>query len=406
MTDHDTVELGRVDDAGFPAFRRAFAATFGFDYSDDELERGRWVAEIDRLVAARDADGRIVGTSGAYTFGMSLPGGVDAPCSGISVISVRADHRRRGLLSRMMGQLFADADDRGEPFAALWASESPIYGRYGFGPAVPTLDVTIERQHGALHHDGPVGEVELLDPDAVTDTFPALHEAARRARGGMMTRPAGWWRRLVADPPDARDGAGPLRYALLPGRGFATYRLKPDWGTGAPVGTVQLEDLVALDPEATAALWRFVIDTDLAAKVEVVRRPVDDPVRTLLVDPTRASFSHGWPLWVRLLDLPAAVAARRYLADGTAVLEVADDLRPANAGRWRIEVADGSAHGERTDAAPDLTMDTSALATVLLGGVRTTQLHLASQVQGGHDAALALDRLLATDLAPTSDLMF
>ena len=406
MTDPDTVTLGRVDDDGFPAFRRAFAATFGFENSDEELERSRWVAEVDRLVAARDADGRIVGTSGAFTFGMSLPGGGDAPCAGITVVSVRADHRRRGLMTRMMQQLFADADERGEPFAALWASESPIYGRYGFGPAVPTLGVTIERQHGALHHAGPVSEVELLDPDAVTDTLPDLYEVARRQRGGMMTRPDGWWRRLVADPPDARDGAGPLRYALLPERGFATYRLKPDWGTGTPVGTVHLEDLVALDPAATAALWRFVIDTDLAAKVEVVRRPLDDPIRTLLVDPTRASFGYGWPLWLRLLDLPAAVAARRYLVDGTIVLDVADELRPANAGRWRIEVADGTAHCERTDAAPDLTMDTSALATVLLGGVRATQLHLASWMHGEPAAAAALDRLFAVDLAPTSDLMF
>lgn len=406
MIDPDTVTLGRVDDDGFPAFRRAFAATFGFDHSDEELERSRRVAEVDRLVAARDADGRIVGTSGAYTFGMSLPGGVDASCAGITVVSVRADHRRRGLLTRMMEQLFADADDRREPFAALWASESPIYGRYGFGPAVPTLNVTIERQHGALHHDGPVYEVELLDPDAVTDTLPDLHEAARRQRGGTMTRPDGWWRRLVADPSDARDGAGPLRYALLPGRGFATYRLKPDWGTGAPVGMVQLEDLVALDPGATAALWRFVIDTDLSAKLEAIRRPVDDPIVPLLIDPTRATFRHGWSLWLRLLDLPAAVAARRYLVDGTIVLDVADELRPANAGRWRIEVTDGTARCERTDAAPDLMMDTSGLATVLLGGVRATQLHLASQVHGELAAAAALDRLFAVDLAPNSDLMF
>ena len=407
MAQHDTgVRIERIDADDYPAFRHAFGATFGHEPRDEDLERSTLIVEHDRALAARDRDGAIVGTSGAYSYEISLPGARSAPCGGVTVVSVRADHRRRGLLTRMMAQLLEDSAERGEAFSALWASESPIYGRYGYGPAVPTYEMTIERVRSRLRHDGPVGEVGLVPCDEALERFPELHEAFRHRRAGVMGRPGNWWQRILDDPERRRDGAGPRQHALLPGRGFATYRLKNTWTDDAPDGIVQVDDLVALDADAAAALWRFVLDVDLSERVTVSFRPVDDPVLSLLEDPQRARIRRSMALYLRLVDVEAAVAARAFTADGSVVLDLVDGLRPSNAGRWRLTVASGEGQLARTDDEVDLHLDVEALATVFLGGVRTTQLRLAGRVRGEHDAAAQLDRMLATDLAPASDLMF
>lgn len=407
MAHHDTgVRIERIDEASFPEFRRAFGVTFGHEPRDEDLDRSRQTAEYERCVAARDADGQIVGTAGAYSFEISLPGGGSVPCGGITVVSVRADHRRRGLLTRMMAQLLEDSAERGEPFSALWASESPIYGRYGFGPAVPTFDLRVERVHARLRHEGPVHDVQLVSHDAAIARFPELHEAFRRQRAGVMRRSAPWWERVFYDPEHRRDGAGPRLYALLPDRGFATYRLKNTWTDDAPDGEVRVHDLVATDADALAALWRFLLDVDLSARLTASFLPADDPVVHLLEDPQRANVRRSMALYLRIVDVEAAVAARSFAGSGSVVLALDDQLRPANAGRWRLTVGSGQGRLEPTDAEVELHLDVEALSTVFLGGVRTTQLFLAGRVSGDHTAAARLDRMLATDLAPASDLMF
>lgn len=406
MARQDGVELGEVTEASFDGFRRAFAATFGFTPTTDDITRSREWAELDRLIAARDVTGQVVGTSGAYTFEVSLPGGRSAGCAGVSVVSVRADHRRRGLLSRMMTQLLDDAAARGEPFAALWASESPIYGRYGFGPAVPTLEVSIDTRHGALRAEGPVGDVRLIDVEAARSAFPPIYDRFRSTRAGVLSRSAAWWSRVLTHEPSPAPETGPLRLALLPDRGFLIYHLASDWTDGVPTATVTVHDLVALDPGALAVLLRFAIDTDLAERVELVRRAPDDPLLALLVDPARARVTAGWPLYVRLVDVPAALEARGYLGDGEMVLEVRDDGRPANAGRWCLTASGGAGRCRRTDAEPDVSLDVEVLATISLGGVRATSLHDAGLIDGSSATALRLDRLFAAERAPVCDQMF
>lgn len=407
MAHHDTgVRIERISEASFPEFRRAFGVTFGHEPRDEDLDRSRRTAEYERWLAARGADGQIVGTSGAYSFEISLPGGRSAPCGGVTVVSVRADHRRRGLLTRMMTQLLEDSAERGEPFSALWASESPIYGRYGFGPAVPTYDLRVERVHARLRHQGPVRDVRLVPRDEAIARFPELHEAFRKQRAGVMHRSAAWWDRVLDDPEHRRDGGGPRLHALLPDRGFATYRLKTTWTDDAPDGEVQVHDLVATDADALAALWRFLLDVDLAARLTASFLPADDPVVHLLEDPQRASFRRSMALYLRIVDVEAAVAARTFAGEDSVVLGIEDPLRPANAGRWRLSVGSGQGRLEPTDAEVELHLDVEALSTVFLSGVRTTQLVLAGRVAGDQAAAARLDRMLATDLAPASDLMF
>ena len=189
--------------------------------------------------------------------------------------------------------------------------------------------------------------------------------------------------------------------AALPGRGYAAYRLKPRWDTWIPDGTVIVEELVATDPGAHAALWRFVLDTDLSARTRAWERPIDDVLPLLLREPAHLRITAGEPVYLRLVDLPAALTARRYGADDRLVLDVRDAFRPRNAGRWSLEVEGGTASCEATDDAPDLVLDTAELASVLLGGLRATRLAAAGLLEARTPRAAArLDGLVATDLAP------
>lgn len=402
------VALGQVSAEEFDAWFTTFLGVFGMAAVPERLRRSAQVVELDRVIAGRDPGGAIVATSCAYSFRMTTPGGGEVPAAGVSLVSVRADHRRRGVLTRMMARLLDDAAARGEPVAALWASETPIYGRYGFGPAAPTVTITLQRAHGALTLDGPVADVRLLDPEAASRCLPDIHDRARRQRPGAMSYSPAWWTaRILADDPALAGDQGPLRIAWLPERGYATFRVGVDWGPHGPQGRADVEELVALDPSASAALWRFVLDSDLTASTRAVRRPPDDVLLALLEDQGRAHVEASDALQVRLVDVPAALAARRYAADGRHVLEIRDPLRPANDGRWALSIDDGNAEVTATDAAPDLTMAVGDLASVWLGGTRTTQLLHAGRLGGGSPtAAAALDRAMATDLAPWHGGMF
>jgi predicted acetyltransferase len=174
-----------------------------------------------------------------------------------------------------------------------------------------------------------------------------------------------------------------------------------------PTGTVEVHDLIATDPEAAAAMWRFLVDTDLSRRMVAGRRPVDDPLPLLLDDPLRARPRVGWPLYLRLVDAPAALMARPYPTDGELTIELYDAFRPANHGRWRLAAAGGTATCERTTDSADLELDAEALATVALGGVRVSALAVAGLVTVHERAAIArADRLFATEVAPWHGFMF
>jgi predicted acetyltransferase len=321
---------------------------------------------------------------------------------------VRPDHRRRGLLTRLLRTIHDQARERGEPFAALWASESPIYGRFGYGPAIPTLELEARRAHIRFSVPAPVGDVALVDTATARRELPPIREAVRRERPGLLSRSNAWWDTLLDDDPVAeRDGAGQRCHALVPGRGYALYRIAPSWTGGVPDGTVRVRELHATDPEAAAALWAFVTDVDLTSRIVAGARPVDDPVLTMIEDTARLTVTHGWPLYLRLLDLPAALTARRYATDGQLVLEVTDTHLPDNAGRWELVVVDGVATCRRSDHAPVLSLDTRELATVALGGVRVSQLAAAGRIAvHDADAVARFDAMLATPLAPWHEGMF
>ena len=369
---------------------------FGHANEVEDAERfAKWV-ELERVHVATES-GSIVGGTGAFTFRMSVPDG-DVPTAGVTVVGVLPSHRRRGILTALMREQLDDCRRRGEPLAALWASEGTIYGRYGYGLASRIGSVSLAREHAAFALPfEPRGAVRLLELDEALQAFPRLYEEMRTRRPGMLARTPAWWgtRRLHDDP--ARRQGGPLTRALLEldgePAGYALYRVKQEWSrSGFSTGAVTILEAVAPTSEATRELWRWLLDFDWTSTFAADLLPLDHPLVLLLAEPRRLQLAVSDGIWIRLLDVGAALAARAFAGGGEVVLEVTDPFIPENAGAWRV-----SGTGvERTTAAPDLRLDVTALGSAYLGGFGFGELVRAARADaltpGAADRADALFR--------------
>ena len=370
-------------------------------------EAERSVAELDRTVAAFDGD-TLAGMAEAYSLRMTVPGGHQIPVAGVTWVAVRPTHRRRGLLTRLMRRQLEDVRAAGaESVAALWASEAPIYGRFGYGLASQYLDVSIPRAAAALA-GAPSGAGLRLRMVAAADSL-ALTEPVYAAivgrRPGMLARNKAWAQMRVFDPEGRRHGAGPLQCVLAEDasgvRGYAWYSTVEGWDQdGLPDGTVRVREAGALDTAAYAAIWRFLLDLDLTAKV-AARLPVDDPLLHLLADPRKARPRLRDALFVRLVDVPRALADRRYGSEVDVVLDVTDEFCPWNTGRWRLAGGPAGAVCERTTAPADLALTQRELGTAYLGGTSVRALAGAGRVTELRPGALAAaSRAFASDIQP------
>lgn len=373
-----------------------------------------------RTVAVEAAD-ELAAVHASYAFTLPVPGGA-VPCSGLTWVGVRPEHRRRGLLTGMIDAHFSRSLERGEPVSALFAAEPAIYGRFGYGLAADDLRLTVPR--GARLR--PVAGADELtvrfatvDPAAHRELVDALHRAAGGGRPGWATRDSEQLRsNRVADPPPWRDGGEPLRIATVHApdgapRGYALLRRKEKWGDGGPEFSVTVRELVALDAAAARRLWSFVLDLDLTTEVASPMLATDDPITQLLVDTRAARPRVTDNLWVRLLDVPAALSGRRYRAPLDAVLEVRDERLPVNTGRWRLVTGapadDGWAPAQvtRTEDAADLALDVRELGAAYLGGRSLAALAgagLVTELRPG--AAAAAATAFSSPLAPVCSWVF
>jgi predicted acetyltransferase len=373
---------------------------FGHENTDEDAERfAQWI-DLERMHAAWDGD-RIVGSAGAFTYRLSVPGG-SVPAGGVTVVGVLPTHRRRGVLTSMMRTQLEDCRDRGEVATYLWASEATIYGRFGYGLAsrIGAISLARDRTRFAQPFESR-GSVRLLGLEEAAAVFPPLYERVFAERPGMFERSKAWWetRRLNDDP--ARRRGGPLHRALLEldgePAGYALYRVAQDWESGYSKGTVTIQEVVTPTPEATRELWRWLFDFDWTSQFAADLLPVDHPLFLLLAEPRRMQFKVNEGVWVRLIDVEAALSARSYAGEGEIVLEVTDSFLPENAGRYRVAV--GGA--ERTDAAADVLLDITGLGSVYLGGFGFGDLVRASRAEElTNGAATRGDELFRTAVAP------
>ena len=379
---------------------RATYAAFGEEPKEDDLERDRRLMTLDRVLAAWD-DGRPVGGTASYRFELTLPDG-GSPAAGVTWVSVLPSHRRRGILRELMRRQLDDVHGRGEPLAILWASESAIYGRFGYGIAAPATAMDAERSAFTLRDDsGQRGSVRLLTADEAAELLPPIYERVRGTRAGLLSRTEDWWRHaLLADPEHWREGRGPKFYALLEiedePAGYALYRVASKWEDGTPKGEVRVIDAFASSPQATAELWRFLFGIDLVVRVKSETMDPAWPLFLMVADPRRLHLSVSDGLWLRLVDLEAALRARVFGAGEPVVLDVSDEMFERNAGRWNVGAESG-----RSENDPDVALDIADLASAYLGAFSFERLAAAGRARELRPGGLArATALFATPLPP------
>jgi predicted acetyltransferase len=354
------------------AFR---AALISGPASDEMMEAGQASWDDGDFLGAWDGD-RCVGNLGAFRFDTTVPGGARLSTAGYSRVGVLPTHTRRGLLTRMMQRSLRESYERGQVLASLRASESPIYGRFGYGLAgdyVSTHIVTAKAR--PLRGTRANGSVRLLRMDEVLDVVPPLYDQVARRWIGTIGRPTWMWKRYLrgaTEPATAPFGKGEFVAVHSDAEGvddgYVHYETSTVESFGAPFtaeGTIH--DLWGASDEVELALWQYLFDIDLITTWEASERPVNDPIRRALHDvrgyETRAIVDEQW---VRLLDVGAALTARTYgPCSATVTIAVSDPLIEANNDRWAI-----SAGGARQSADPaDLVVDIATLSTAYLGGV-------------------------------------
>ncbi|MGW4893074.1 GNAT family N-acetyltransferase [Kitasatospora sp. NPDC004240] len=406
------MEIRPTTDQDLEVFVDTLHAAFA-RFPETLTEDGRhpipWSAyEMDRNLFAVTADGRPVGTAGAYSFELTLPGGALVPTSGVTAVGVLPSHRRRGVLTALMRHQLAGLRARGECLSVLLASEAVIYRRFGYGPATYTARMTVPRHRAALARPrargatdtaaaGPDdGSIEVLRSADCVGIMEAVYDRYRRAQPGALSRPHRWWSTGAGQPPVSpvpryiavhRDADG------VPD-GYASYSL------GEP-GTLTVDETIAADDAVHAALVRFVLDHDLVSRVVLKHVPTGHPLRWRFEDFRAAEVSGetDW-LWVRLLDVPGALAARGWFADGELVLDV-DDPFLGERGRHLLTVRDGKADCVPTDREPDLSLDIGDLGSIYLGGTAPSTLVRAGHIRAHHPGAAVLaDALFRAERPP------
>jgi predicted acetyltransferase len=344
-----------------------------------------------------------VGVTAALQFELTVPGAV-LPAAGVTWVGVLPTHRRRGLLRALMRRQLDETRRLGEPVAALWSSEAPIYGRFGYGLATVNARLDADKPQFALRDDpGPSGAVRLVTPGEAGAIFPELHDRARRARAGMISRPPSWWQAKLADPEHNRRGGGPKTNALLEldGRpaGFARYQVSNRWERSVPLSELRVIEVVADSLVALRELWRYLFSIDLVVRVKADYFDPASPLFLMVAEPRRLQLTLTDGIWVRLVDVGEALRRRSYATDDSVVLEVVDEFCPWNAGRFRAGADAGPA-----DAAPELRLGVADLASAYLGGFGVTALRAAGRIEelvpGAVERADALFRTLEPPYCP------
>lgn len=369
--------------------------------TDEQFTQVQRVLPVERMHAAWEG-GRVVGGAGALPFELTVPGG-RVRAAGVTAVGVLPTHRRRGLLRSMMRAQLDACHERGEPIAYLWATEDRIYSRFGYGIASFTGEIDVPRERSAYYAPfESSGTASIVPLEAAHDLVAPVHERVAAVTPGMFARTREWWEgRVLADPEWRRRGNGDLRCVVLEENGrpvaYALYRLSLASERGIQNGAVDVVEAMGDSPEATRAIWRYVLDVDWMARVKAWLLPLDHPLLLLVAEPRRLRFNLRDGLWLRLVDVEAALAARSYAAQGSVVVELIDGFCPWNEGRWRV----GDGGVKRTRDEPELRCDVTALGSVYLGGFRWTELGRALRVEEVRPGALArADALFRTERAP------
>ena len=393
------------------AFYEAGELAFGERPRDEDFAPWQTLFEADRAIGAYDGD-RLVGTAGIFSFDFTVPGGV-LPTAGVTIVGVHPTHRRRGILREMMRAQLDAIHDRGEPLAILWASEGSIYQRFGYGLGSLRMGAKIARDRSAFRRPhSPAGTMRFVEVDEATRLFAPIYDAVRETRPGFFARsPAYWDTEFFRDPEHWRRGASAAWHVVHEtagvADGYARYRIREEWDDSGPKSSVVLVELMATNPAAHLDVWRYLLDIDLTATLDAWNLAPDDPILFTVAEPRRLGMTLGDALWVRVVDVPSALAGRRYRSDGRLVIEVEDEFCEWNDARWSLAVEDGVPFVEAATSAADLACDITDLGAAYLGGFTFAQLADAGRVRELEPGAIArADALFRTDRVPWCPKVF
>jgi predicted acetyltransferase len=391
--------------AGVPAIRAATPQdwedvwrlqmnAFHVAFDPAAMEPERCVFQPDRTLLVADGD-QVVASVAAPTRELTVPGGT-VPATHLTAAAVAASHRRQGLLTHLMRRHLRDSREvRREPVALLWPAEGKVYHRFGFGPASQRLQFDIDTREIRWVADQPSeGRLRGGTPADLLPQLCAAFERLRPERPGWSSRDSNRWAYVLADAPARRLGGtelGAVLYESASGMdGYALWRTRSGWTpTAAPRGDTSVVEVVAATPAAYRALWRFLLGLDLTRTARYHLGAVDEPLLHLVDEPRELGTRLLDAQWARVVDVAAALAARRYATELDVVIQVADPLLPENAGRWRLVGGGSGASCVRTTASPDLVCEIADLSAAYLGGTSLAALAAAGRVAECRRGALA-----------------
>jgi len=401
-----TVDVRPINEAEVPAWVESMRNGFLGHAPEGEAEFRRPHLDLGRTLGAFDGE-RVVGTLRSFTTSMTVPGGA-VTCAALTNVTVASTHRRQGILTSMLNRDLAESVERGEIVGALIAAEYPIYGRFGYGPAVETQDLDVDaRVAWRVPCDG--GSVEFVTGTELRALGPPIYDTVMAATPGTIERPDHVWDEDLGIIDWPGRPPKPDRFFVL-GRnvggqpdGFAVYHVEDKWDQGRPRGTLHLEELLAVDTPALARLWRFCLEVDWIATVKAENQSVDNLLPWLVADAREViTVERGDLQWVRVLDAPAALSARRYLASGAITIAIDDPLGHA-AGTFALEGGPDGAECTRSTGVADLALPVDVLGSAYLGGVPLTTLHRAGLVDElTPGAVVRADAMFRSPVAPWS----
>lgn len=383
---------------------------FAFDLPHEPAERDVWrqriidVGGIERGRIAHDGD-RIVGSLGCFAFDMTVPDG-SVSCAGTTWVTVAPSHRRQGVLRSMMRSHLDEAVEHGDAIAALWASDSAIYGRFGYGMAVDAVELDLDRTTAEFLPGLPTPDrIDMVTADAAASILPPLYERIRLEVPATFSRSEAWWQhRRLRDTPDRREGKTAFRFAVSydtddEPSGYAQFRVESKFDGAHSDDRLEIIEMFGTSPSSWLALWTLVMGFDLVTHIEASKRPVDDPIFQFLVGLRRAKRTLTDTMWVRVLDVGAAMTARSYATTDAVTIDVKDSMGYA-AGRHRIAWDGTVATHASTSDPSDLRVDVSTLGVALMGRPAFVDGVRAGTVGGSLESAFRADRMFRHARAP------
>ncbi len=364
-------------------------------------DRGRWVATLRTETRTLSVPGLGGGTR-------------DLSVDAVTNVTVAGTHRRLGLMRGMLDGSLRAARERGDAVSILIAAEWPIYGRFGYAPATLSADYALHRARAGSTCPGDPSRVRQVERDEFGDVAPAVYAAVRPRRAGQIDRNAGWWNRFLGRDGYEPSESLPPNWLIHDGEdgpdGLLSWKADGHFGLIPPLATVEVGDLATASDTAYQDLWSYLTGIDGIDRVNLSGRPIDEPVRWLLGDARTLVMTQQVDLlWLRILDVAAALAARRYAVPGEVILEVSDEQGADSfaSGRYRLSAKGDQVACERTHQHPDLDITQRALASIYLGGFRLRELLLSGVTREHTKGALErVDLMFSTPLPPWNATWF